>query len=238
MSTRTTWLLSSAPIVAGGVAVALAFSLGTSGLASFQSKAQGAMVSASAPAGALSPAEYRLMIRVARKVRRAERAHSLRAGLRRFTEACEILQGAPTPLLQATYNDCQAQIAILKALIAFARDTDKCAAREPTCLGPDLDAIAKQARNEVATATEANKQADARRIHGRCRQAVGVPDKDIRRVSRLARTAEAVNRALSSGNADEVERAGKRFASALKRLASGDDSNLVKLVKSCRRSRG
>ena len=125
------------------------------------------------------------MLRAAREVERAGDARGFSATLRRFEAACAILRDPPTPLLEANEEGCQAQTSLLEGLVAFVRDARGCGQapsgggeREPAtniagdtrCLTKDLEDIATGARGAIDAGTAANREADARRIRGRCRK--------------------------------------------------------------------
>lgn len=177
--------------------------------------------------------------------KRANKARGLRKPVEQLQRACEVLDGAPTPLLEASHNDCLSTADFLEALVAFPKKARACrtpgaqasaapAQEGSSCLSGPVEAIVAKIRTAIKNAMAANQALDKRKIHGRCRKAIGTSKRDLGTMSRIAATAEAFARAIEAGDSSRVKEAAKRFQAALERIGSGPNEDPVKLVRSCR----
>ena len=207
------------------------------------------------PAGSLTSQEYRLFHGAFTEANRADKESATKKGLAHVRQACSIMGGGSTSLTDTAARDCQASYDFFVEIIAFPKKAQQCQ-QQPgqeisytarsfvsytphpqlsgtSCASESLQALAKKTRTAVEKATATNNALDKRKISGRCRSAIGTPERDLRNGSRIATTAEEFDRALRDGKPSGVRRATQNFQDALTNFSKGTSPDLVKLLRSC-----
>lgn len=199
-----------------------------------------AAATADQPKGSLSSEEYRVMRVAYAKIKRADKARGLKRSLELAHAACDSLDPAPTPLIEASHNDCVATIEFLEEITTLLKQVAGC--EGPTqeistssCVSRPLQAVATKTRTAVKGAKATNRALAQREIKGRCFRAIGTSKRDLRSVSRIAATAEAFDQAIQSGDPAMVKRAAKDFETAVTRFTRSPSGNLLKLLRGCRK---
>ncbi len=188
------------------------------------------------PQAALSKREYGAMLRAARKYKRVEKAKTLRSAIPRLGAVCRVLESPPTKLLELSYYTCHSQVALLGAIMRAGAATTACKkanrSRRLTCTKRRFEILADAAKASAVTAAATNRAATKRRIRGRCRAAVGVPAKDIRRYRQVARYSAGFVRATDALDGPGILSAGRHLKRAFDSL-DGPDEDAVKQVRAC-----
>jgi hypothetical protein len=190
--------------------------------------------------GALSKDEYRQLMVAARRVEKAGKAADPSRAVAILREACDSVRDSASELLQSDYTACLGQVGLLDGIVGVPNGERHCKARERqgdlSCVLTPVLVLAQRARIAVDGAQASNRAADARGIAGRCREAVGTPEDDIRAFVRIARAAEAFGRAVRSLDRPRIMPTSRRLQAALRALNDGSSTNPVKLVEACAHS--
>jgi hypothetical protein len=207
------------------------------------------------PSGSLTQQEYRLFHGAYTEADRANKEPGAKKGLAHVRKACSIMDRGTTPLTQTSARDCQASYEFFVEILAFPKKARQC--DEPgqeisstsrqqvnynpsrrtsgtSCASEPLQALAAKTRTAVERSKKTNRALDERKIRGRCRIAIGTPQRDLRNGSRIATTAEEFDHALEDGGPSAVRQATKNFQDALTTFSEGPDTDLLKLLRSCR----
>jgi hypothetical protein len=190
------------------------------------------------PIGSLSKSEYQLMAYAARKVKRADRGHDLRAKLQGLSEACDATRNGPSELIRAGYTGCLSLLAFMNAAVANLGNARVCEA-EPgpaalDCLHRYVSNVASTARTVIASGSAANAAADARGIRGRCRDFIGIAAKQLRQLSRVARTSEALDQALQGQDPQAMNSSLRRLQASFIAFGNSSNADPLKQLRACR----
>jgi hypothetical protein len=208
------------------------------------------------PTGSLIQREYRLFHGAYTEADRANQESGAQKGLAHVRKACSIMDRGSTPLMQTSARDCRASYEFFVEVLAFPKKARQCD-DEPgqeisstslqqvsytpspqtigaACASKPLQSLAAKTRTAVERSKETNRALDERKIRGRCRRAIGTPERDLRNGSRIATTAGEFDRALQDGEASAVRRATANFQDAITAFSEGPDTDLLKLIRSCR----
>jgi hypothetical protein len=186
------------------------------------------------------------MAKAMTKLKRSNRIHSVKKSLTEFGQACKVLAAPPTPLLKASYDDCLSTVAFFEQLVSVPRTLRSCGAPvtqasltlsvepDPACFKRVLGTIRERTQASVKTSTAVNKALAERQIHGRCHRLIGTSRRDLRSLSEVAAATDDLDRATDSPNRPRINKAVKRFESALEKLFEGPSEDPLKLVRACR----
>jgi hypothetical protein len=179
-------------------------------------------------------------------LKRSSQIHSVKKSLAEFRRACKVLAAPSTPLLKASYDDCLSTVVFLEQLVSVPRTLRSCGAPvteasltvsaepNPACFRRLLGAIRERTQASIKTSTAVNKALAKRQIHGRCRRLIGTSQRDLRSLSEVAVATDDLDRATDSPNRRRINKAVKRFESALEKLFTGPNEDPLKLVRACR----
>jgi hypothetical protein len=199
------------------------------------------------PAGSLSQQEYGLVRRAIAIAERAGKAGGAARSVNGLGRACKVLANAPTPLVREIYDDCLSTFRFLEELLSVPRTLRSCGAPttevsfaqgeefDPACFKRVLDAILERTQAAIKGSNATNQALAERKIHGRCRRALGTSEKDLRILSEIADSTKALDGATDSSDKREINRAVSRFQKALDRLGEGSEEEPLQLVRGCRR---
>ena len=160
-------------------------------------------------------------------------------GLFRGSAGGHVLRDAPTPLMEATYEDCLSTVEFFDEIAAFPEKIAACDAPAQeistgSCLSRPIKAIAAKTRTAVETSKTVNRALDQRRISGLCYRAIGTSEEDLRNASRIASTADAFDEAIQADDPGRIKRATKDFQTALDDFSNSPSPNPEKLLRGCR----
>jgi hypothetical protein len=206
--------------------------------------AQGA--STQQPTGSLAPQEFRPLARAMSRLKRSKQARGVKKSLAEFSRACRALAPPPSPLLKATYEDCDATVAFLELLVSVPQRLRSCGSPtvevslaaspefDPACFKGVLGEIRGRAQASLKTSKAVNDSLAERQIRGRCRRLLGTSRSDLRNLNEVAAATDELDRATDSPDRRRINKATKRFQTALDELFTGPDEDPLKLLRSCR----
>jgi hypothetical protein len=194
------------------------------------------------PTGSLSPKEYELVHTAFSKIKQADKLKSPKKALLRFRAACDGLRPPPTPLIEASYDDCVSTAQFFDEIIAFPEKITACGGEGPrqeistsSCMSRPIQAIVTRSRTAVENAKATNHALEQRQIGGRCYRVMGTSKRDLRNVSGIAITADRFDEALQAGDPRRATRATNEFQAALERYTNNPSGNLLKLLRACQK---